>query len=291
MLELVFVIVILGIVASIGADIISKLYENFIQTKAINKTLTQTDTVLNQIAKRLQFRIKESTIARKSDGTKIELQNATNDNYTILEWIGVANEAFLGDWNGSKVVPGYSGFVDLDSNETNKSQIKTVGSRLDFAEIAIYNLSYTDINISLNTTPSAVLIFKGQDFNDITKFGYDGNGSSSEYAYKIQRAGIDVLKFTDKNASTIYEQYNLAYSAYAIVPEGSNEDFNLTLYYNYQPWDGDQYSSTDTKKSTLAEHVTSFKFTQIGNTIRLKLCIKDPMIEDEFGVCKERVVF
>jgi len=62
---------------------------------------------------------------------------------------------------------------------------------------------------------------------------------------------------------------------YAIVPQGSGDDFNLTLYYNYQPWENETYH--DGKSTLLIEHVSTFRFTQIGETIRLKLCIHDDM--------------
>ena len=289
MLELVFVIVILGIVASIGAEIIAKLYENYLKTASINKAQTQTELTLEQIAKRLQHRIKDSVIARKTtDNSTIELSNADNT-YNILEWIGKSNESFLGEHNGTIVIPGWSSFVDLESSDTNKSQIKTSGSHLSYAQNIIYALSYGDINISSNTGNSAVLIFKGQNFNNINKFGYDSN--PADYTYKIKQQNENILEFKDKNASTIFEQYNIAYSAYAIIPEGdlANDDFNLTLYYNYQPWEGETYANGH--NSVLAEHVSSFKFMQYGDTIRLKLCIKDKTSGDTFGFCKEKVIF
>lgn len=291
MLELVFVIVILGIVASIGAEIIVKLYENYLKTASINKTQAQTELVLEQISKRLQNSIRDTIIARKtSDNSKTELLNADNT-YNILEWIGKSQESFIGEHNGSIVVPGWSGFTDLESSDTNKSQIKTSGSNLNYAQNIIYSLSYSDINISSNTGDSAVVIFKGQDFNDIDKFGYDGN--LADYTYKIKSQGNNILLFKDKNASTIYEQYNLAWTAYAIVPEGdlANDDFNLTLYYNYQPWESERYNLASSKKATLAEHVSSFKFMQFGDTIRLKLCIRSDMSDDVFATCKEKVIF
>ncbi|MCK9546828.1 MAG: type II secretion system GspH family protein, partial [Sulfurospirillaceae bacterium] len=56
MVELVMVIIVLGIVASIGADIISNLYTNYLRTRAVNRLQTQTEIALEQIAKRLQYR-------------------------------------------------------------------------------------------------------------------------------------------------------------------------------------------------------------------------------------------
>ena len=288
MLELVFVIVIMGIVASIGAEIIAKLYDNYIMTRSINKLQFQTELALDQIAKRLTYRIKDSVIGKKSDGNYTELSNA-NNTYHILAWVGKNYEGTLGD----KSTTGWSGFVDLYSTSTNKTQIKTNGSHLGYARNTVNALSYNtiDINSTNTTTPHAVLIFKGKDDYNVSKYGWNGNDAN--YTYNIKVNSGNILQILDKNITTAYEQYDLAWTAYAIVPEGNiADDFNLTLYYNFQPWDGDEYNSSDSKHSVLMEHVSSFKFIQYGETIRLKLCIRDNAIDDSnYGFCKEKVVF
>jgi len=288
MIELVFVIVIMGIVASIGAEIIVKLYDNYLRTRSINKLQFQTELVLDQIAKRLTYRIKDSTIGEDNNSNYVPLPDA-NSSYTILAWIGKNYEGFLGESNGSRVVPGWSGFVDLDSNETNATQIKTSGSHLDYARDIINALSYGDINISTTTGPNAVLIFKGKDDYNVSKYGWNGSGTNdANYTYNIEVNSTDVLKL-NKLVTTAYEQYDLAWSAYALVPEGSSDDFNLTLKYNFQPWDGETYN--DGNSSVLMEHVSTFKFIQIGETIRIKLCIRDDRTGGDYGFCKEKVVF
>jgi len=291
MIELVFVIVIMGIVASIGTEIIVKLYDNYLKTRSINKLQFQTELVLDQIAKRLTYRIKDSTIGEDNNSNYVPLPDA-NSSYTILAWIGKNYEGFLGESNGSRVIPGWSGFVDLDSNKTNPTQIKTSGSHLDYARDIIYALSYDTVDINTTAGPNAVLIFKGKDDYNVSKYGWNGSGTNdANYTYNIKKIGDEFLKIKDKNITTAYEQYDLAWSAYALVPEGSSDDFNLTLYYNFQPWDGNDYNSTDTKHSVLMEHVSSFKFIQIGETIRIKLCIRDDKTGDGYGFCKEKVIF
>jgi len=287
MIELVFVIVIMGIVASIGAEIIAKLYENYLSTRSINKLQFQTDLVLDKIAKRLTHRIKDSVIGQ-IDSTHFVVLPDANSSYPILSWIGKSYESSLGDKNTT----GWSGFVDLDSNDTNATQIKTNGSHLGHARDIIKALSYDTIDINTSTAPHAVLIFKGKDDYDINKYGWNGSGTNdANYTYNIEVNSTDILKL-NKPAATTYEQYNIAWTAYAIVPEGNNtEDFNLTLKYNFQPWDGDDYNSTDTKSSVLMQHVSSFKFMQYGETIRLKLCIRDDKTGGDYGFCKEKVVF
>ncbi len=291
MLELVFVIVIMGIISSIGADIIVNLYDNYIKTRSINKLQDQTELALDQIAKRLKYRIKDSVIARDSgDYTKkIFLSAYTADlNYQVLEWIGKSNESFLGE-NG---LPGWSGFIDVDSMITNRTgkTLKTNGSRLDYANNIIKALTYDDVSLTAAGANRPAIIFKDQSSLKIDEYGW--NGIKGDYTLKVTSAGNETLKLEDTTATypnDIYEQYDLVHSAYALVPEGNDvNDFNLTLYYNYQPWQNEKYTAGN--KSVLMEHVSTFKFIQIGTTIRIKICIADD-ISGDFAFCKEREVF
>ena len=291
---MIFVIVVLGVVAAIGSGIIAKIYESYIYSRSINTLQTKTELALSQIAKYLSYRVKNSTIARlAANSSNIVSLPMADTNYKILEWIGYDNESFEGNVTVSTPpTPGWSGFVDLDSNKTNKTQIKTPGSYLSYVENVISVLSYGDVNLSDNNS-SAAIIFTGLPNQfDITKYGWnDYNGTvDHDYVLRVQRSGNDVLKFVEDNVSTVYEHYKLVWSAYAVVPEGTSGDQNLTFYYNYRPWMGEKYS--DGNKSTLMEHVSTFKFRQIGSTIRMKLCVFNPVGFDfNMTFCKEKVVF
>lgn len=289
MVEMVFVVVVLGIVAAIGSGIIAKIYESYIYSRNINNLQTKTELALTQISRLLSFRVRNSTIARlAANSSNIVSLPMADLNYKILEWIGYDNEGFEGNVSG----PGWSGLIDLNNPQTNKTQVETPGSHLSYAEDIINALSYGDVNLSAPNS-SVALIFKGLPNRfDIKQYGWDDwNGTiNHDYIFRVKRNGSDILKFVENNATTVYEQYQLAWSAYAIVPEGSTNDSNLTFYYNYRPWMGEKYS--DGNKSTLMKHVSTFKFRQIGSTIRLKLCVFNP-VGNDFNItfCKEKVVF
>lgn len=289
MIELVMVIVVMGIVASIGADIIVNLYENYIKTRAINKLQSQSELVLDQIAKRLDSRIKDSVIARdKSTFINYVALTDANDSYQILEWIGKDTESFKGISN-----PGWSGFIDLDNPATTKPYLITSGSELNTTSIIINALSYGDISLNAADQNPAI-IFKGQANLDLAQYGW--GGSKGNHTLRVTRLNNTTLLLKDANATfpdEISEQYDLAWSAYALVPEGSANDFNLTLYYNYQPWEDEQYNDINTSSSVIMEHVSTFKFTKIGDTIRLKLCIHDNNQSGnyDFAFCKEKVIY
>ena len=310
MIEMIMVIVILGIVSMIGTDIIAKMYESYIRTQITNELQQKTELTINQITKRLKYRIKPSVISknRANPAQFKELSNDSNASvYNVLEWIGYDNESFMGEWNGAlnRYTPGWSGFVDLDSTDTNVSQIGTRGSTLAFAEQNIFTLSRGDINIS-STAPNAqypALIFKKLDNIAPVTFGFDPNINDANNTLPIRAIGNDVLEFVNNDAGrtindtnkTLYEQYHLAWSAYAIVPSNdlnNSDDFNLTLHYNYQPWHNERFDDTNTSTVLLAENVSTFVFTQTGNTIQIKLCIQDgnktgaPIV-----FCKEKAIF
>ena len=296
MLELVMVIVILGIVASIGADIIAKLYEDYIRTRAINRLQTQTEIVLEEIARRLQFRIKDSTISRDKTTYSDYVSLAdSNGSYEILEWIGKDNEGFRGEYNGSVNRPGWSGFIDLDSPETNKSArtIKTPGSDLNITNDIIKALSYGEVDMLDDTKEKPAIILKGLTDYNLSLYGWDGVDGNYTIKVKFNLAKPDVLELNDTQIpDDLFEQYDFSWSAYAIVPEGNNSnDFNLTLYYNYRPWEDEKY--TDGNKTLLMENVSTFKFIQIGDTVRIKICIHDNNRSGnyDFAFCKEKVIY
>ncbi len=289
MIELIMVIVVLGIVASIGAEIILSLYNNYIRARAINTLESQTALVLEQISQRLHYRIKASTIARKTNGDYTALSSSDNT-YSILEWIGYSNESLLSS------PPGWSGFIDLNHLETNTTAytLKTSDSNLSFAAATIDAL--TNSSIDMTAGKEVALVF--QTSYNANDFGW-GNGNTNTdgiATLKVIRSTDDRLQVSnDANIPTeIYEHYVLAHSAYAIVPEGNitGTDFNLTLYYNYQPWLGDNY--TNGSSSPLAEHVSLFQFRQDDTIIRLKLCIHDNNTTgtgDRIAICKEKVIY
>lgn len=290
MLELVMVMVIMGIIASIGADIIASMYSNYLRTRTINRLEAQTEITLEQIAKRLQYRVKESVIARKTGAIKALADTTVDSSYNILEWIGYSNESFIGTPQ-----PGWSGFIDLDNNETNRtnSTLKTSDSNLTHAATVISALTQNDIDLTAGK--EAALIFKGQLFN-FSDFGWGAitnNDSTATLKVIIDGTATDRLAINDTLPNEIYEQYVLAHTAYAIESSDTNStDFNLTFHYNYQPWQNEEFS--DGNNSILAEHVSLFRFKQDESILRLKLCLHDNNetgIGEFIVICKEKVIY
>ena len=293
MIELVMVIVVLGIIASIGSEIILNLYNNYIRSRAIYQLEAQTELTLEQIAKRLQYRVKASTIARRAGGAgnPIPLASATPAE-SILEWIGYSNESFIGTPN-----PGWSGFIDLDSNNTNGTAtprtLQTHDSNLAQAS-AIMN-ALTGGRVALGAGSEAALIFHAP--YNMGDFGWGAGNVNADGIATLQviRGANDLFRVSnDANIpGEIAEHYYLAHSAYAIVPvaNGAN-NFDLNFHYNYQPWFGNNF--TNGAVATLAQNVSLFQFKQDDEVIRLKLCLHENNTTgtgDRIAICKEKVVY
>ena len=310
LIEIVMVIVILGVVAMIGTNIIAHMYENYVRSKYINTLEQKTELALEQIAARLKYRVKSTAIVRKKGTNTISWLNSPdlNDTYDMLEWIGYDYESLRGDSNGSFAKPGWSGMIDLNNPATDVTAIVTPGSKLSYASQVIRDLSENkvDLNDTTSTPPYSkssspkhpAIIFKKLSSRSFGSFGWDWDHPADHNDTLIVHkdpAREDRLIFdeniTQQGVDRLVEQYRLAWSAYALVPVGPDDkDFNLTLYYNYQPWYGEKYS--DGNSTVIAEHVSSFKFLQSGNTVRIKLCIQDAnQTGVGFGFCKEKAVF
>lgn len=73
--------------------------------------------------------------------------------------------------------------------------------------------------------------------------------------------------------------------------QNNDNDGNLTLYYNYQPWNGQKY--TDGQSAVIMQDVDTFQFKAVGDLIKVQLCVRDSNISNDGGysVCKEKTVF
>lgn len=296
LIEVIFVLVILGIVASISSQIIVQVYENYITQRAVYNVSTKTELAINQIVNRLTYSVIDSAIAKDPNNSAnfkllTELSTAPDENLTVLEWVGYDNDSFAA---GS--VPYWSGVAYY--NTATKSLFETPGSDLNMTNAIIDNLSNGDVKLD-GTAQSPAVVFQprtGTDtFNGECMGLVDTNGSGSTNKtciYAVTENNATSFRFDDVNKSKIItERYQLAWSAYALVPTlQPNGLYNLDLHYNYQPWEGETYDNNATIK-TLLTNVSVFKFTQSGGIIQVKLCATENIGQDyNISTCKEKAI-
>ena len=306
LLELVVVIVVLGIIAMMSFNAIMNIYSNYFQTKTVNELETQTEIALEQISKRLEHRIKPSVIARKTDGAFLALNDSgvnLNAEYEILEFIPYAYEIFNDVPSGNKAGR-YSGYADLAKSSPATGLISP-GS--NFSTEVVETIKDLTCREDTNATcvdftkkdGGVAAIFSDVYYNVQDSFGYKGisNLDIAKVGVKGGQSGLNgnTLEISGFDGKQISEQYHLAYTANAIVPEQSadpkdtaNGVFDLNLYYDYRPWMGEKYKQNG-EKTTLAKNVTRFVFTEKNGVIVLKLCMRAK--NSEITICKSKAVY
>ena len=265
LIELIFVIIIFGILSSFGAELLYKVYENYVYSNTFNRLENQSEAAVKQIANRLQYRIKDSTIARNTTtGPVLEI----GDNIagaTVLEWIGMD----IDNWRGTQQ-PLWSGFIDLTASTA--ASLSTPGS-------------------SLNR--NGAIFFVGSDVDLNSTFGWSGainNQNGSMHPVTLNGTTIvDNTAAADFTGVDVFEYYQFSQTAYAVSLEGGD----LFLYDNLQPWDGDTLATGTVGKHLLTENVSSFKFTSMGDILIVQVCVSDNNVTGvgAYSVCKEKVVF
>lgn len=270
MIELMFVIIILGIVSSIGAELIATVYQGYIVQRAQHRASIKTELAALQIANRLTAAI-PSTLYRikESDGSYESIETSftgSGEQYHGLQWVGSDMDSF-----STASTPGWSGFCD--TNTSGSPTIITPGSDLNITENVI-------VNLGANFASFLPAIY----------FPYDRN------PYEIGAYDTDLNTLTLINTSVplptqIYEQYKLAWTSYALVVEANAEGGDdLYLYYNFRPFPQQPY--TNESKTLLLHNISTFKFKGAGRTLRFKICKEERIAEDlNVTSCKEKAVF
>ena len=303
LLELVVVIVVLGIIAMMSFNAIMNIYSNYFQTRTVNELETQTEIALEQISKRLEHRIKPSVIARKTDGAFLALNDSgvnLDAKYEILEFIPYAYEIFNDVPSGSNKAGRYSGYADLAKSSPATGLISP-GS--NFSTEVVETIKDLTCREDTNATcvdftkkdGGVVAIFSDVYYNVQDSFGDKGDITKLDIAkVGVKSTDGNTLEISGFDGKQISEQYHLAYTANAIVPEQSadpkdaaNGVFDLNLYYDYRPWMGQGYK--DGEKATLAKNVTRFVFTEKNGVIVLKLCMRAK--NSEITICKSKAVY
>ena len=320
MIELIFVIIILSLIATGSFKAIQMLYERYYQANTITKFSITSQNVLDQMGINLYYRIPNTAIGYSpSDGDFKKLDEVNDSKYKIFEWISGAFDAkHRTITNG--ISYGYSNFIDLEASNSNT------------LTLVAKDFNITDINQTLNNVfdnsndlnQTVGIIFAGSiDTGDIEN---DYNNSYGWHGYKHKKIFL-VNKFTQDNndsnltmnddikGNRIYAKYYLPASAYAIARgadinksasclNGLNVDNNtLLFFYNYRPWNNETFcadphqDNSETKEgnvSILAKDVTSFIVKAVNYHLELKIQLSKPMYrgsDRNITITKQKVVF
>jgi len=283
MIELIFVIAILGIVSSIGAEIIAQVYEGYVIQRASYRSGVKTELAATQIANRLAYAIPNTVVGRKSatDGTFASAENITTNDFEVLQWIGYDSDSFGSFNSNANRSPGWSGFADIQASTS--TSISTPASKLN----AITNTIIGNLSAGSKTISSTAIFFPSEYAT--TNIGYGGDSSG---LHTVSGASNTAFTVPNMAGSSIKEHYKLAWSSYAIVPIVSARAglHDLFLRYNFQPWSaGSNYQNAPSV--LLLRNVSVFQFTASPTTIRFKICQREYVTNTYYiDSCKEKAV-
>jgi len=309
MIELVFVIIVMGIIGKFGVEFLAQAYRSFIST-SVNHTLqSNSSAAVEFVATRLQHRIKASTVARETNATISPQFSLLSDYYNktapIIEWIGA-------DIDGIRdgTLPLWSGVIDLNSTISNATQLFSPATDTSTINTLIQSLSHA----AAIQNDMAIYFVNPDAVPDVNRWGWDANVTRFDLQSNvnihpvISNAGNvgDFLPVTSDPAVgnsfsgvTAYEYYQLAWTAYAVGINDWNAGTGtgtLTLWYDYQPWKGERYTSATTKSATIMENVSSFRFIASESVVKIQVCVKSFIVNGDaddggYSICKEKTVF
>lgn len=299
MLELIFVIVVMGIIGKFGVEFLAQAYNSFIHAKINTNLQANSSSAVKFIASRLQYRIKDSVIAREMDDTFFGLSGYSGTTAPILEWIATDIDGFRGDAS-----PYWSGIIDLSNAATSNPNLLVSP---DTNTSAINDLIVTLSGGVGNSDISDAALYFMDSTSDI-QTGYGWNHATgtitdqNQTMHPINASGVNGFSpaVGDFSNVAVSEYYKLTWTAYAVGIADYNVGVNagknvgtLTLWYDYQPWNGEDYK-TEAKTQTIMENVSTFQFMAIGSLIKIQVCSNSDLLKDEgeeYSICKEKTIY
>ena len=294
MLELIFVIVVMGIIGKFGVEFLAKAYENYILSTTNNQLQAKSASAVEFIATRLQHRIKDSVIVRTVvGGAVVPLASAVaGTQYRVLEWVQADIDGFRGH-----TTPLWSGILDLDAGILlGNNTLVSPGTNTVALNDYINALSNGNSGIG-----DAALYFIGSN-SDVNGYGWGGALTNQSGAMHPIQDTATADQFTSSIAGQtfagvdVYEYYQLSWTANAIIiPDYNNTENRGTLQFctDYQPWNGDTLANNAVCRP-LADDISTFQAMAIGSIIKIQVCANSELLKDENGeysLCKEKTIY
>lgn len=299
MIELLFVIVILGIVGGITLEVVRQYYEGIYRTQEYNKRVAEADHILDQLSKYFEYAI-SSSIVNLDKNVEPEVAAVTCDGPPTAGDTNDSTVAFISVDSDSLRVIGRPGW----SEETALGAGNTI-TALD-ANYSMANSIIGALGSSLSN--SAIYDADSLDIGACARFRWSGSGTSGYHtiinALPVGTATTLSLN-TDNNATNGKRKYLLRTGyAFRVLDNG-----DFMMYSNFRPWAGVNYTNNTAKKNILARNVAHFYadydatdflanagLNDRGLVWRLKVCMRgiDANLStsdtESQAICRERRV-
>jgi type II secretory pathway pseudopilin PulG len=297
MIELLFVIVILGIVGGIALEAIRQYYEGIYRTQEYTKRVAEADHILEQLSKYFENAISSSIVNLDIDPATVACYGppTTSAADFTVAFIGVDADSM----RGSSGRPGWSEEVRLVSGTNDINASDANFTMADSMITALYPTS--------DLRNSAIYDADSVDSNACVRFNFAGEGKVGFHRLDVAANPIssNLLRLnTDNNATHGHRKYLLRTGyAFRVDDNGS-----FWMYSNFRPW-ADQHFSNATRINLLGENVAHFYadynatdfmsnpgVDDRGLVWRIKVCMRgldanlSTSDSESQGICRERRV-
>jgi len=178
LMEVLFVVVVTGILAHFGTDLFLKTYEGYARSIFLNELQTKSAAAVQTIANRLEYRIKDSVVSGGVGGGTVTWVGYDVDGWTSGMWSGVIDLDNPGTTATGFVSPGTTGCLDMYGTGAGNCGLFFIGSNIGL------NNEYHQVNaIGATITPSTA--FNGQDIYEFYQL------ANSRYTLTLN--GTDLL--------------------------------------------------------------------------------------------------
>ena len=306
LVELLFVMVVLAIIAGVGTDILRSLFDNYAVTAQIHRLESVANNAADMIATRLEKRVPQTTAIETSTDTgakNYEPLSAIDTKNGKLVFFRKAYELernFISAKKGGAAAPRTSGFI----NELETTTKRDSGKLVDEVKFVSKETDLTGLDLNtyeLFFSNDSSLLYENKDA-PFDRY-YKNNGKKS-FAYQCTQGTLEFKegedKFTlDRSACPASTSTIIRPSMAALIHKFylSKEidkiylDTNKNLYLETCDIKG------ACKKSLLAPSVSTFRFSALGSdpniasTIVFKLClIENEGKDNEAEACQSRIV-
>ena len=321
LLEMIVTIVILGILSAGTFVSLQHLYLRSAKSKALSDLSSESQVIVDQLSALMYDRVPSSVIGYDGNGTAglhdFKSIYALDNNFTVLEWIGVASE--------SHKLRAYSGFIDMNASDGTARRLSTPPSSDQNAIEQNLTAKFGGVHTIVSGNDSFRLVFAGafddgaiyDDFNNT--FGWHSKDANKTYSIESINGGNIILKNTPINLALkeIHEKYYLVDSAYAVALgrdvntdlNCSNLDINtsaldynntLLLFYNYRPWKSQTFcadrgtlGAKEGNVTILSKNVSGFEAGVINGSIYFNITMNKKIraSDNNVTISKQKAVY
>ena len=296
LVELLFVMVVLAIIAGVGTDILRSLFDNYAVTAQIHRLESVANNAADMIATRLEKRVPQTT-AIETTGTNYQPLSAINAQSGKLVFFRKAYELernFISAKNGGVAAPRASGFIN-DLKTTTTGDNGNFTDEVKFTSIDAADLKLDEYELFFSNDSSLLYENKSNHFDRYYK-----NNDKKSFAYKCANGKLEFQnsKFTltrsacPASTSTIIRPSMAALIHKYYLSKEIDKiylDTNKNLYLETCDIKG-----ACKKSLLLATGVSSFRFSALGSdpniasTIVFKLCLVEN--DGKAEACQSRIV-